>query len=120
VSESPRQRWPAWPAENSAGATSAVRFGPEADIQWRPLDHFVGAREQNSQDPTRWMPCGVFIIDFIVGKDALIRSLPHHIVNRPICEAGLVYFNLSAEIELMIRFWVPHSNLGTKIPRCSW
>ena len=30
----------------------------------------------------------------------------------PICEAGLVYFNSSAESEVMIRFWVPPFKFG--------
>src|SRR6185503_10051841 len=30
----------------------------------------------------------------------------------PICEAGLVYFNSSAVIELMIRFWLPPVKFG--------
>ena len=30
----------------------------------------------------------------------------------PICETGLVYFNWSAESEVMIRFWVPPFKFG--------
>ena len=34
----------------------------------------------------------------------------------PICDAGFVYFNSSAEIELMIRFWVPPFKFGDEDP----
>jgi len=83
---------PLYPQKRHQMRRTECPLWAKRDIQWRLLDHH-GARQQRSQDPTRWIPSRVFI-DFITGKDALLRSLPYHIVNRPDLRGGVGIFQL--------------------------